>query len=311
MRISDFRGIFLDNLTLKAISLVLAFLLWVQIAGQQRVQRPIAVPLEFINMPEGIEITNEYPKEINIVISKPSSVRMDESQLTAVIDMSGSEPGNSLVTLTERSIRNIPPGVAIEGIERRRIRLDLEQVRSKVVEVVPEIQGQPAEGYQLVEARANPVEIQITGPVSRLEKVATAQTEPIDITGRSAPFSRNVYVDLEDPRLRIEQVSSVDVLVDIQEQRRDIKMRLRPRAVAPGRSVILSHRTIEVVFSVPVSYTESLDSSRFTVQVLIPESARAGQALEIAPTVVIPEDLSSIVRFESTNPTHVRATISR
>ena len=37
MNLRYLRGLVLDNLTLKVISFLLAFLLWVQIAGQQRV----------------------------------------------------------------------------------------------------------------------------------------------------------------------------------------------------------------------------------------------------------------------------------
>ena len=88
MNLRYLRSLILDNLALKILSLLLAFLLWVQIAGQQRVQRSVAVPVEFINMPVGLEITNDYPREVNVVISRPSSLRMDERQLAAVIDLS-------------------------------------------------------------------------------------------------------------------------------------------------------------------------------------------------------------------------------
>ena len=120
------RQLFLNNVTLKVISLVLAFLLWMQIAGQQTVQRTVAVPLEFINVPAELVITNDYPREVNVLISKPASVQMDERRLAAVVDLRGYAPGSEVVPLTETSIRNLPSGVKIESIEQRRIRLQLE-----------------------------------------------------------------------------------------------------------------------------------------------------------------------------------------
>jgi len=305
MNLRYLRGLVLDNLTLKVISFLLAFLLWVQIAGQQRVQRSVAVPVEFINMPVGLEITNDYPREVNVVISRPSSVRMDERQLAAVIDLSSAEPGSSVVPITERNIRNVPSGVQIEGIEQRRIRLEFERIRRKTVRVQPEVVGQPAEGYQVREVRVIPSEVLVSGPESRLERITTAATEPIDVSGRSQGFRQKVYLDLEDPRLQIQNASSVDVFVMIEEQRRNIPTKLPVRLLPEGTAAKTSLRTAEVVFSVPISYTSKVETRGFYAYATVPGSDTE-QRMELPLSVAIPEEYQSLLRVESVDPPRVK-----
>ena len=44
------REFLFNNIGLKLISLLLALLLWLQVAGQQTVQRTLSLPVEFVNM---------------------------------------------------------------------------------------------------------------------------------------------------------------------------------------------------------------------------------------------------------------------
>lgn len=297
------KSLALNNLGLKLLSLFLAFMVWAHIAGQQRVQRSVAVPVEFINMPTDLEITNDYPKEVNVVIERPISVRMDERQLAAVIDLSSAEAGTTVLPLTEHNIRNLPSGVQIEGIEQRRIRLQLERVRKKTVRVEPEIVGQPAQGHQLREVRVVPSDVLISGPESRLEGVTTAGTESVDIRNRSRSFSQRVYLDLPDPRLRIENASSVDVYVAIEEERRQTSFHLPVRlpTEASGRA---SPRNVEVTLSVPVSFVGDLSAADFTAFASAEQEGSAERY--IAPvTVTIPEELRQIARVEAISPPEV------
>jgi len=301
------RELFLKNLTLKAISATLAFLLWMQIAGQQRVQRSVAIPLDFTNMPANLEITNDYPRHINVRFSRPSSLRMDESQLAAVVDLAGMGAGTVVVPITESNIRNLPTGVRIEGIEQRRIRLQLEAIRQKIVKVKPEVIGEPGDGYVLTEVRLVPSEVLISGPESQVAEVTTAMTEAIDISGRTSGFRQTVYLDLEDPRLRIE-TTKVDALVFIEEKRREISSRIPVRVLPETVSARSSYRTVRVVLSVPVSHTEKVVTSGFYAELNIEEPLPKGETSMIEPVVFIPEEYRSLIRVESVEPEKVKVT---
>lgn len=300
------RGLFLNNIGLKAISLLLAVLLWFQIAGQQVVQRAVPVPVEFINMPVGLEITNDYTKRINVFISKRSSVQLDESRLAVVFDLSEAEPGTEVIPVTDANIRGIPYDAEVVGIEERRIRLELERTRRKIVEVKPEIVGEPAPGYVLREVRLSPNEVLVSGPESRVASVTTAETEPINIAGRRQSFVQDVYLDLEDPRLRIETAASVDAFVAIEEQRREERLgRLEVLQVPSDLPVRIDPAQVEVFISVPVSYEEEVSPEEFQAIIKVGETNLEEGPVEITPEVVIPEQYRETVRVERVEPVRV------
>jgi hypothetical protein len=306
------RQLLLENLTLKVISLILAFLLWMQIAGQQTVQRTVAVPLEFINMPSELVITNDYPKEVSVLISKPSSVQMDERRLAAVIDLRGYSPGSEVVPLTETSIRNLPSGVKIESIEQRRIRLQLERTMTKLVRIEPEIVGEIATGFEISSVRTVPEEIRISGPESRIARISTAETASIDVAGRQVSFSQNVYLDLEDPSLQIKGLKSVDVLVTIEERRREIKLtRIPIEGTADIVKARFSPRTVNLIVTVPISYTGELDKAGFSAVVSTRGIESNLEAFEDVPNITIPPEYQEFVRIKSVDPAVVKVTLKR
>ena len=304
------RKLFLRNLGLKLTSIFLAFLLWTQIEGQQRVVRTVPVLLEFVNMPTGLEIVNDYMREVNVRLSRPLSARMDERQLAAVIDLRDCLPGRNILPVTEGSIRNLSSGVEIEGIEQNRIRLDMERTRRKTVKIEPIIVGQPAAGFELGGTRVNPSEVLVSGPEARLELVTEADTQPIDIGGKTESFSQNVYLDLEDPRLRFESADSVDVFVLVEEERRDMTMKLPVQVLPKAVQVRISPSSIEATISVPISFDGEIDSKDFYAVVTIEDGVdmTAGQKLDVAASVVTPEVFRDIVRVELVDPAQVSLT---
>jgi len=272
----------------------------------------VAVPLEFINMPAELVITNDYPREVNVLISKPASVQMDERRLAAVVDLRGYAPGSEVVPLTETSIRNLPSGVRIESIEQRRIRLQLERTMMKLIKVEPEIVGKPASGFQISQIRTVPEEVRINGPESRIEKISVAETAPIDVTGRQASFSQNVYLDLEDPSLQIEGLKSLDVLVTIEEERREINLNRIPLSgSAETVKALFAPRSVNLVVTVPTSFTGELDKARFSAVVATQGRESNLETFEDIPTIIIPPEYQEFVRIKTINPAVVKVTLQR
>ena len=72
----------------------------------------------------------------------------------------------------------------------------------------------------------------IIGPQSRVQEVSEAQTEPIGITGLSSTLVRNVAVDIDDLALRMEP-ASVDIIITIEEERREVQVRRIPIELVP------------------------------------------------------------------------------
>ena len=302
------RRFFLQNFGLKVISLLLAFLVWVLIAGQQTVQRTVTIPVEFANMPPHLEIAGDYQKQVDVGIrSQRSTAAIDERQLAAVINLGDATPGTRVVPLSERNIKNRPFGVEMISVNPARIRLQIERTGRRTVKVEPKIVGQPRPGYEITEIKVTPPEIMITGPESGLQKVSTVQSEPIKVNEHSSSINLNVYVDLEDPRLRIEDAHTVNVSVTIEEQRRKVRIRSVRVRVAPEKvQVKLFTPRVDVTGTVPVSFQGKLKTSDFLATVNVEGLQPQSEPYEIPPEIVPTPEYAGIFRLESTTPERVK-----
>ena len=302
-----FRGLLLDNLGLKMISLVLSFLLWLQVGSQQNVQRTISVPLEFYNLPADLEITGDYRKEVDVIIRAQRRVESIE-QMSAVIDFKNARPGTEIVPLTERNITNSPSGVEVLGIIPARLRLELERITEKTVRVDPEILGEPAPGYQLGDVRAWPSEVTVSGPESSVDKMTRARTVPIDVSGRSASFTSSADLDPQDPRLRVELSTPVEVEIDIEEERREVSFVKISIEVEPKKQgVRLLTRSLKLVGSVPISFEGKLTARDFRARVLVGDLEPRDEPYELVPVIFSP--LNGQFRVESLQPEKVRVRV--
>lgn len=303
------RGFLLKNVGLKTVSLLLAFLLWLNISSYQTIQRTISIPVEFVNMPEFLEIANEYHKEVDVVIrTDRSTTRFDERQLSVTIDMREITSGQEIVIpLSSADIRNRPPGVEILNIDPARLRLHVERTKSRIVGVVPKIVGEPLAGHEVREVRVTPESVIVTGPESRVDRVSTAETEPIDVSERSTSFIREAYLDLDDPRLRIEKTASVRAEVIIEEKRKPVVLQGVGVEIEPaGTGARAQNRTVEVTGSVPLSFSGQVRAGQVRAVLRLPPGEWPDDALDIIPLILVPEEFQQYFRVESIRPETVR-----
>ncbi len=284
------REFLFNNIGLKAISLLLALLLWLQVAGQQTVQQKLDLPVVFVNMAPETEISNDYVRRVDVVLSsRRGTTNFEDGSLTVKIDLRGSIPGTEkFYPLTADNISDRPSGVEVVSISPTSIRLLLENTVKKEIAVKPELVGEPAEGFQVTEVTAP--RVTIIGPQSRVQEVSEAQTEPIGITGLSSTLERNVAVDIGEVALRMEP-ASVDVVITIEEERREVQVRRIPIELLPeGVEATLMTRRVEVVGTVPLSFSGELTVQDFQAMVNVETLEPRQESYELAPQITLRSD---------------------
>ncbi len=300
------RNLLLDNLLLKGVSVLLAVLIWHQVSQQQTVWQVVPIPLGF-TMPEGLVISNDLPNTIAVYSRSQRPGGVDQTQLSAVIDLPNASPGTQVVQLTEKSI-NRPAHVEIDSITPSMVRLEIEQVASLFVPVEPQIKGEPAPGFEVTAIRVLPNEIRVSGPASRVAATTTINTIPIDISGRREPLTQTAFVDLEDLDLRIDNDLVLVVNVTVEEKRRDIQVQDVAVRVSPAEMPTrLETQTITLMGSIPQSWTGDLDPKLFLVEVDLSQAEPAARFSEYDPQVTIPPEYATIFLLERTRPPKVRA----
>lgn len=206
----------LRHIGLKIMSIALAALLWLAVAGEQIVERALRIPLEFTNVPVGLEPVGESPDVVDVRVRGSSGrlSRIATGELVAVVDLAGARPGQRLFHLSSSDVR-APFGVEILQVVPASLYMTFEPSAMKVVPVVPEVEGDPAPGYEIGVRTAEPATVEIIGPQSAVARATTAITEPVSVTGASATIVQTVSVGVSEPTVRIKNVDLVRVTVTV------------------------------------------------------------------------------------------------
>jgi len=218
------RGIWpFRNLGLKLISVGFAVLLWLVVAGEETVERGLRVPLEFQQIPAGLEMQGEPLTLVDVRVRGASSAlgRMSTADVVAVLDLHGARPGYRLFQLTPEQVR-VPFGVEVLQVNPSSVAIVFENSITRPVKIAPAIEGTPAPGFIVGAVTSEPAQVEVIGPESAVARAKEATTEPVSVAGARDTVNDTVTVGLIDPALRVKspQPPTVRVRVQIVHARR-------------------------------------------------------------------------------------------
>jgi YbbR domain-containing protein len=207
---------FRHHLGLKVVSIGLAALLWVAVAGEQTVERSLRIPLEFTNLPSQLEVVGDSPTVVDVRVRGSSGAlnRVAAGELVAVLDLRSARSGQRLFHLDGDDVRT-PFGVDVVQVNPSTVSMTFEPSGSKVVPVVPSVEGEPADGFVVGTVTAEPSTVEVLGPASVLSKLTQAITEPVTVTDASAPVTETVNIGVADAAVRLRQPQTARVAVTI------------------------------------------------------------------------------------------------
>jgi YbbR domain-containing protein len=282
------------NFGLKAISVVLATLLWVTVSRDQTVERNLRVPLEFQNIPEQLEIVGDAPLTVDVRVRGTSGLlgRLEPGEVVAVVDVRTARPGQRLFHIPADAVRT-PFGVQVTQVSPSTVSLEFEKSGKRLVPVVPAIDGQPAPGYVAGRVTTNPTGVEVVGPENRLRRLREATTEPVSIEGARATVKDDVTVGVEDPALRLAQPRTAQVIVEInpaplERSLEDVPVRLRnlpaglSAQVSPERATVVVRGSRQAVSALRPDMVEAyvdlenLGRGRYTLSVRAEGGAEYG-----------------------------------
>ena len=272
---------------LRIASLVLAVGLWFGIAGRQTAERGVVVPVELRNVPRDLELTGEAVSSVDIrVRASPSLINsLQPGAIRAAIDLAGAHEGERIVQLSPDEIE-APQGFRVIKITPSLLTLNLERTMRKTIPVRPRVIGRPAAGFEVAELTSDPAEVEVAGPRSRVQEIESAFTEPLSVEGASSGGTELVSVGLEDPLLRLEGGSRVNVTTVVREAR-ETRAFEGLRIVARGRAARLEPTRATVTVTGPASVVRGLAPGDLQPFVALPGQGavlpRLPVGVEIAP----------------------------
>lgn len=282
-------------------SLLLAFVLWYSVADEQESQIVASLPLELLNIPEGLEVVNQSLQEVDVRLRGPSDLLRDVPPLGvhARLDLAEEEPGERIWFLRTEDVE-APALIQVVRVDPTEVLLRLDRTTTARVRVSPRVLGQPATGFEIHRVVIEPAELEVGGPESLLRDLSQVTTEPISAQGLREAYSRRLQVQV-DPALR-PQTRMVDVRLEIGEERepRDLRLATRLTPPAPGDpSCELLLGIVEAVVRVPRSMLAQVSDGNLFVEVSCAGFQEGFH--EAVPRLLYPDDPAAplgVVSFE-------------
>jgi YbbR domain-containing protein len=211
MALSPFR-----NIGLKFLSICIAALLWLVVAGDRVVERSVRMPIEFQNLPQGLEIVGNPPDDVDVRVRGSSGVlgRLSPGDMAAVIDLRNARPGRRLFHLTSSEI-HVPYGIDVVQVAPATLPIAFENSIVRVVKIRPSIEGTPAPGYEVGSIDVDPATVEVVGPENSLRGLDGAMTEPVSVADATRPVREVVTIGVADPAVRLRTPQTADVTVQI------------------------------------------------------------------------------------------------
>ena len=213
------RKIFLEDWSLKLLSLAIAMVLWLVVTGQNEpVTAHVNVQLNFIR-PQSLEISNDPPRTVDVMLTG-SRNKLDDLtalDLVATVDISDQQPGERVLRLADKAQISLPQGVKVDGFQPSAIPIRLEPIVERQVPIEPKLEGKPPDGYQVYGVRPSKGSVLVRGPESRVNSLQKVLTESIWLTGHKESFTAsNLGIDVPDTKIDLLD-PVVSVQVDIAE----------------------------------------------------------------------------------------------
>ena len=145
---SKIKRAFTENLPLKALSLLIAIILWAVVSGERNEEWSYPVPLDIINQPEDLIITNNVPGTLDLRLQGSHSFikGLNPKDLAVQIDTSMATRGSNIYYITPDLI-STPRGATVTRINPSYITLDIEKLARKQVSLMADLTGKPTADF--------------------------------------------------------------------------------------------------------------------------------------------------------------------
>jgi len=116
------------NWLLKLIALALSFLIWASYTSEPYEEIGLSVPIEFQNIPGGLEISGDVPIQTIVRVRGRSTLlrRLSPADVDVSVDLRDAHPGETLFHFASSEV-SVPYGVMVARITPAEVRVKLTQ----------------------------------------------------------------------------------------------------------------------------------------------------------------------------------------
>ncbi len=285
---------------LKFVSVLLAVVLWYFVGGEDRVEKNVMIPIEIINLPRDLVISNQFKKTIEVTVSGPRAIiqEMSSQAVTRQVDLSSATPGTMVIDNDNDHIP-VPRGITVQRVQPSSIILSLDKLIQRKLPIYARTVGKVPDGYFVKTLKMNPDVITITGPLTTLSQVDELNTKPINLTGMKKSIQLQVPLVLE-PAI-VELIGQTSVTADLSIGIVTVKKTMdymEVHAIVDGLKRNVKPKTVRVIANIPKRYLDKNIDPKDLVTVTAEEVTGDGfLKVQVLPRaeVELPIEILSVV----------------
>lgn len=221
-----------DNTGLAALSVVLAFGVWIVVTqadnpSRSRVVAPV-IAVEPINVPGDVAVVEPVPGvQARVTVADSVFDSLTAADFLATVDLDNLTVGDKELPV-DIQLRNNRSGLRVDEALPARIKITLAPLKTKEVPVVVDVQGTPASGYTMGTPATDEATVLVSGPVTRVDEV-TQVTATMNVDAAADDIDQSVR--LVARKANGELVPSVKLTPEIIGVRIDIQQKTFSRTV--------------------------------------------------------------------------------
>ncbi len=190
------KGIFTHNLSIKILSVIGAVLIWLLIVNIDNPYKTksFIVQVDTINeealrsVNKVYEIVDGSTATVNVTAKRSVVDNLEPTDIRAVADLSELSAVNSVAIKVSLN-KKVSSDVVLEC--NQVMKVSLEDMETKLMKVVVETTGTPAEGYLVGECKVKPGVVEVTGGESAIDRITTVRVS-LNVNGASDTFSKKL-----------------------------------------------------------------------------------------------------------------------
>jgi YbbR domain-containing protein len=287
----------IHNVGAKLLALVVALVLWIQVASTVEVEHTVELPLEVVSLPDSLVVRR-------VALPSQAQVRIRGSKLQLLlqdllrrelgrVELDASEARSGLVRfeLTPDQVNVAATAVAI--VAPRDVLFRVHPRTTRRVPVRLAMSGQLAAEYIVAgKPEISPFEVEVSGPAPTVAALVHVNTEPIDLARRRQGFRERVRLFGPDDDLRLRPVE-VDIAVSIDRivERTFAQLPISVLSELDPARVDIEPRQAQVRVTGAKGIVESMGPADVSVVVHVGELAPG--VYELPAEVLLPEGTGS------------------
>lgn len=287
----------MSNTGVKLVCLLVALVLWVQVASTQDVEEIVQLPLTVVGLPDSLVVrADSLPEKVGVRI-RGSKLQLLRDQIVhrgfgrVEVPLSDATPGPYEHPVTVLDVRSA--ATPLEIVPDLELQLQVHRRVSRAVPVRLAVDGQLPAGFTMAgRPEISPSSVEVTGPQPLVEALAHVSTEPLRLDRQRGSFTQRIGLALRDPSLRVRPVE-VEVAVGVDEVRErlfsEVPLSIL-NALAPERvHVDPAHAQVRVVGG-----GGAVDALRVEdIAVLLQVEDLEPGVYQLTPEVVVPDGIAS------------------